>query len=128
MQLSSTNELIKRNIWNYKRHTWDQNFQAYFQFLYSNVVSLASDINFNLTVSNPFAGLIKLQTTTLQKGTLETELYDSWGKLISTKNFSVDKGLNKNLIDGLQNTAAGFYFLLLKLDGRSTEKKLIKAH
>jgi len=99
-----------------------------FQFLYSNVVSLNSDIKFNLTVSNPFAGFIKLQTTTLQKGTLETELYDSWGKLISTKNFSVDKGLNKNLIDGLQNTAAGFYFLLLKLDGRSTEKKLIKAH
>jgi hypothetical protein len=99
-----------------------------FQFLYSNILSLNSSSNFNLTVSNPFAGFIKLKTTTLQKGTLETELYDSWGKLISTKNFIVNKGLNKNLIDGLQNTAAGFYFLRLKLDGRSIEKKLIKAY
>jgi hypothetical protein len=99
-----------------------------FQFLYSNVVSLSSNINFNLAVSNPFTGFIKLQTTTSQNGTLETELYDAWGKLISTKKFTVSKGLNKNSIDGLQSTAAGFYFLRLKLDGRSTERKLIKTY
>jgi hypothetical protein len=97
-----------------------------FQFLYSNIILLSSHINFNLSVSNPFNGFIKLQTTTIQKGTLETELYDPWGKLISSKKFAVNKGLNNNLLEGLEHIATGFYFLRLKLDGRSIEKKLIK--
>ena len=99
-----------------------------FQFVYSNIVSLSSSVNFSLAVSNPFTGFIKLQTTNLRNGTLETELYDAWGKLISTKNFIVNKGLNNNRIDGLQNTTAGFYFLRLKLNGRSVERKLIKTY
>jgi len=99
-----------------------------FQFLYSNTISLSGDISFNLSVSNPFTGSIKLQTTTLQKGTLETELYDPWGKLISTNKFVVNKGLNNNLLDGLEHIATGFYFLRLKLDGKSIERKLIKTY
>ena len=99
-----------------------------FQFLYTDIVSLNNNAHFNLSVSNPFNGSIKLQTTTSQKGTLETELFDAWGKLIKSKKFIVDKGFNKNLIEGLQNISAGFYFLRLKLDGRSIEKKLVKGY
>jgi hypothetical protein len=99
-----------------------------FQFLYSNVVSLNRNNNFNVTVSNPFTGFIKLQTTTSQKGILETEIYDTWGKLINAKKFVANKGLNNNRIENLQNISTGVYFLRLRLDGKTLERKLIKRY
>lgn len=97
-----------------------------FKFLYSNIAIVSNTVTFSASVPNPFNDIIKMQTTAPEKGLLEAGLFDTWGRLITTKIFNTNKGLNYNFIDGLQRLNAGIYILKLKLNGVSIEHKLVK--
>ena len=96
------------------------------KYIYSNIVSLSNKFVFKSSASNPFIDEIKLQTTTPKKGVLQVRLFDTWGRLVTTRIFNLHKGSNNNLIGGLQGTNTGLYILRLELGGTSIGSKLLK--
>lgn len=96
---------------------------------YSSIVSLYQlSTSFETKVINPFVNNLKLDLSSPSIGVMEALLYDSYGRVVRRKTFSITKGENLLSMDDVSPLKSGVYVLALTMNGYSYQQKIMKVH
>jgi len=94
---------------------------------FSNVVTLYSlDKKFDISATNPFKSELNLNVYNAADGSLEINLFDSYGRRVIKQTTSVRKGSNKVSVNSVSSLLPGIYILRANMNGQSIQLKLVK--
>lgn len=94
---------------------------------YSKVITLYTyNETFDITATNPFRSELKINVSNFSEGSLELNLFDSYGRRVVHQVSSIKKGNNKILLDGVSSLQPGLYILQGQMNGQLVKLKLIK--
>jgi len=100
------------------------------KFNYSEIVKISLDKNyteFTLNVNpNPFTNKINLSLFSFKSGSLDVNIIDIQGRIVTRKMFTITSGFSTIIIDGLGQLFNGMYLLQLKNNSGIITEKLLK--
>ena len=98
------------------------------KFTYSKTLMFRNDISLSekSVYPNPFINYITISIRADQKSSGVITLSDFSGKMISTRNVQVEKGINNISLDNLPEMAAGNYILTVTENGNKTLLHILK--
>lgn len=89
-------------------------------------LSAEKDLFSLISVVNPFSHELVLEVAADQSGKAETELIDQTGKIVKNASFELAAGVNRIKISNTELLPAAIYFLRIKMQGKTIQKRVIK--
>jgi hypothetical protein len=99
------------------------------KFNYSNIVVISFTIkglNINSLYPNPFVNQLKIDVSSDRSETVRIQLSDNMGRVLKVQNSSIQKGVNKLVLENLAGLAPGIYNVEVKTAYTSYRFKLKK--
>jgi hypothetical protein len=98
-------------------------------FTYSNIVAInftIRGVTINSVYPNPFVSQLKIDVSSDRTDAVRIQLSDNLGRVIKVQNASVQKGVNRIVLDDLANLAPGIYNVEVKTAYSTSRFKLKK--
>ncbi|MBS1566433.1 MAG: T9SS type A sorting domain-containing protein, partial [Bacteroidetes bacterium] len=98
-------------------------------YKYSNIISLHPTIVTMLSLAvgpNPFRDEVRLVSSSPKQQGAVVSFYDMQGRKLREEKITLPLGYYTQAISGLGGLAAGIYTMVVKWDGGSIERKLVK--
>ena len=98
--------------------------------VYSKTVALynRSTTVFQVSAVNPFHDNLKVEVILPIQGTVEMNLFDMYGNILSKKTLQLSAGNSQITIDNVSNLPGGMYILTTNFNGSLVQNKLIKSN
>ncbi|MEO8861539.1 MAG: T9SS type A sorting domain-containing protein [Ginsengibacter sp.] len=94
---------------------------------YSKIVLLYNkNAQFKISAVNPFNSNLKLEVFLPEEGNISLNLYDLFGRVVSTKTLQLGKGSSQAYLDGLGKLPTGIYILRTAFNNSIVQNKLFK--
>jgi hypothetical protein len=94
---------------------------------YSKIVLLYNkNAQFKISAVNPFNSNLKLEVFLPEEGNISLNLYDQFGRIVSTKELQLGKGSSQAYLDGLGKLPTGIYILRTAFNNSIVQNKLFK--
>lgn len=95
--------------------------------IYSKTILLYNrSASFKISVINPFHSNLKINIFLPERGKVEMNLCDMYGKTLSKKTLQLSSGNSQVTFDNVSNLPVGMYILNVFQNGNTVQKKLIK--
>jgi len=98
-------------------------------YKYSNIIVVSRFLNFEVrSLQNPFKDIVSTDIILPADGDATLYLFDSYGRLLKSKNQKMYRGLNNAMIGDLGVLGSGLYTLSVEYNHQFIQKKLIKVN
>ncbi|HUS00223.1 MAG TPA: T9SS type A sorting domain-containing protein [Chitinophagaceae bacterium] len=98
-------------------------------FSYSSIITInfaIKGVNINSVYPNPFVNQLKIDVSSDRSESVSIQLSDNMGRVLKVQNSSIQKGVNKLVLDNLAGLAPGIYNVEVKTAYSSYRFKLKK--
>ena len=96
---------------------------------YSNIIVLYNkDALFKVSAVNPFKVNLKITIFLPVDGNAVLNLYDLFGKTVSSKSLQLSKGNSQVILDDMDRLPAGMYILRTQFNNKTIQNKLFKVN